>query len=494
MSRRVREAEAEALLDDQEVSPPDTNDTVISHHSTHNDNSNADDEPDEEWEQVSPPTTLEQWKRYVALAWFCFASLGITLVVPYCAWILWTESEQTHAVAWLCATVFVGAAVPISIYEVSEHLAHWHQPELQILVVRILWMVPIYALDSLLALRFNYMAVYLDSAREVYESYVIYNFMAFLCTYVKQSTSLERRSLECELVAHPTPLCWLKPWRIGGDFFSKCTDGVNSYVVVQLWCASVALVGNLTNSYEEGDLSFGSLYMYLALATSTAQTWAMYCLILFYTTFHKELAPMNPVAKLLAIKAIVFFSFWQGVAISLLVHWGLIDEVAVVRGHSFRVATGLQDFLVCIEMLFAAIAHHYIFSYRDFPRPSSTQRRQLTLAESLHEMLSMTDVHEGLTRTVTNHAHRVVSTVQLVTPTALFPGVRGGGNAAGDDVESGRDGGVAGKTRRGSSDSSEVPSPFSVLEAGGGGSSNDDAPIEPDEIAIDWVVTSTPEV
>ena len=46
-------------------------------------------------------------------------------------------------------------AVPVSIYEVAMQLEYFSRPKLQIRVIRILWMVPIYALDSWLALRFE---------------------------------------------------------------------------------------------------------------------------------------------------------------------------------------------------------------------------------------------------------------------------------------------------------------------------------------------------
>ena len=46
-------------------------------------------------------------------------------------------------------------AVPVSIYEVAMQLEYFSRPKLQIRVIRILWMVPIYALDAWLALRFE---------------------------------------------------------------------------------------------------------------------------------------------------------------------------------------------------------------------------------------------------------------------------------------------------------------------------------------------------
>lgn len=49
--------------------------------------------------------------------------------------------------AFFVATIFVMLSVPISIYEIAMHLENMNRPQLQIRIIRILWMVPIYALD-----------------------------------------------------------------------------------------------------------------------------------------------------------------------------------------------------------------------------------------------------------------------------------------------------------------------------------------------------------
>ncbi len=41
------------------------------------------------------------------------------------------------------------------------------------------------------------------------------------------------------------------------------------------------------------------------------QLHALYCLIYFYYSTKTVLAPINPVGKFMAIKMIVFFTFWQ---------------------------------------------------------------------------------------------------------------------------------------------------------------------------------------
>ena len=76
----------------------------------------------------------------------------------------------------------------------------------------------------------------------------------------------------------------------------------------------------------------------------------------------KELKPMNPLGKLLTVKAVVFFSFYQEVAVTGAVFMGWIKATqnpSSVNGcfSTVDVAKGFQDFLICIEMFVAAVVH-----------------------------------------------------------------------------------------------------------------------------------------
>jgi hypothetical protein len=53
----------------------------------------------------------------------------------------------------------------------------------------------------------------------------------------------------------------------------------------------------------------------------------MYTLVLFYIAYKQELEPSRPFPKLLAIKAVVFFSFWQACLITLLGMTGAVQDI-----------------------------------------------------------------------------------------------------------------------------------------------------------------------
>ena len=96
---------------------------------------------------------------------------------------------------------------------------------------------------------------------------------------------------------------------------------------------------------------FGCRYPYITFVLNFSQLWALYCLILFYRKTKKELHFINPLAKFLCFKAVVFVTWWQGVTIAFLFSSGLafrwFSEKAIFRGH---IQSGLQDLSICIEV------------------------------------------------------------------------------------------------------------------------------------------------
>jgi Domain of unknown function. len=58
-------------------------------------------------------------------------------------------------------------------------------------------------------------SIYLDSLRECYEAYVIYNFMKYLKNYLSTDMNLELVLEQKPQVNHIFPLCWMSPWLMG---------------------------------------------------------------------------------------------------------------------------------------------------------------------------------------------------------------------------------------------------------------------------------------
>lgn len=86
-------------------------------------------------------------------------------------------------------------------------------------------------------------------------------------------------------------------------------------------------------------------YPYLALVLNFSQSWALYCLVQFYSVIKDKLAPIKPLAKFLTFKSIVFLTWWQGVIIAFLFSMGAL------RGSlAQELKTRIQDYMICIEV------------------------------------------------------------------------------------------------------------------------------------------------
>ena len=155
---------------------------------------------------------------------------------------------QVMRAAWVVAGIFVILAVSVSVYEVAMHLEYYNNPRLQIRVVRILWMVPIYAVDSWMSLRFKEARIYIDPVRECYEAFVIYNFYMYLVAYLEDEYGDIRTYFSTkEQVNHIWPMSkCLRPWRMGEEFFWETKRGVLSYVIARPLMTAVSVIANIT--------------------------------------------------------------------------------------------------------------------------------------------------------------------------------------------------------------------------------------------------------
>jgi hypothetical protein len=84
-------------------------------------------------------------------------------------------------------------------------------------------------------------ALYLDTVRECYEAYVLYNFLCYLCNFLKSEYNLEAELEARPTVIHLFPCCCIPPWPKGAVFLRRCRIGVLQYVVVRLVVTAVAL-------------------------------------------------------------------------------------------------------------------------------------------------------------------------------------------------------------------------------------------------------------
>ncbi|KAG0491233.1 hypothetical protein HPP92_004188 [Vanilla planifolia] len=292
------------------------------------------------------------------------------------------DEQSNISLSWpiLSAGLFVLVSVVLSMFLIFEHLAVYYLPEEQKFLIGIIFMVPVYAVESFLSLLDSKAAFIFEIMRDCYEAFALYCFERYLIAclggeektiklmetqfQVSSSMPLLEIAYEDGFVKHPFPLnCLLGDWYLGPEFYQAVKIGIVQYMILKTVCALIAIVLQFFGVYGEGKFEWRYGYPYLAVVLNFSQTWALYCLIQFYSVTKDKLHPIKPLAKFLVFKSIVFLTWWQGVVVAFLFSTGAF------KGHlAQELKTCIQDYLICIEMGISAIVHLYVFPATPYRR------------------------------------------------------------------------------------------------------------------------------
>ncbi|XP_075476136.1 protein LAZ1 isoform X1 [Primulina tabacum] len=288
---------------------------------------------------------------------------------------------STPTWAALIAGVSAVLTLTLSVYLIFEHLSAYKNPEEQKFLIGVILMVPCYAVESFVSLVDPAISVDIEILRDCYESFAMYCFGRYLvaCLGGEERTIefmeregrtsmktplLDHHGSERGIVKHPFPMnCFLKPWKLGQWVYQVIKFGIVQYMIIKAFTAISAVILEGFDVYCEGDFKLNCGYPYMAVILNFSQSWALYCLVQFYTITKDELAHIKPLYKFLTFKSIVFLTWWQGVAIALLYSIGLFKS-PIAQALQFK--SSIQDFIICIEMGIASVAHLYVFPAKPY--------------------------------------------------------------------------------------------------------------------------------
>ncbi|EXC35621.1 hypothetical protein L484_000780 [Morus notabilis] len=272
----------------------------------------------------------------------------------------------------IIAGCFVVVAFSLSIFLILQHLRSYTNPAEQKWIVAVVFMVPVYATESIISLWNPKLSLACDILRNCYEAFALYSFGSYLVACLGGESSvielLENQSKkqlskplleeegENRIEQHKS--LWnlfFRPYVIGKDLMTIEKFGLVQYMILKTLCAFLAFLLEIFGVYGDGEFKWYYGYPYMAVVLNFSQMWALYCLVQFYNVTHERLQCIKPLAKFISFKAIVFATWWQGLGIALLHEFGVIPKEG-------KLQTALQDFLICIEMAIAAVAHVFVFS------------------------------------------------------------------------------------------------------------------------------------
>ena len=308
-------------------------------------------------------TTAKRRKVYYYVGMGCSGLYVVLILVVIFSGSMLTSQKNIPAVAGgMCAI----QATILSILQILEHLTCFSEPEAQCKIVRILFMVPLYALISWSSILSPPAATYLDLFRDAYESYAIYAFFSLMLALMGGMDALYRALIvgERDPIQHLFPFCYMKPMNFTPTFVQTIRRCIFQFMVLKPLVTFIVII--LTAKHAMGDSVFdparGSFWT--ALAYNVSITIALYGLAYFYTGTKEFLVGKGALAKFMCIKAIIFLSYWQGFVISILAAAGILPTFNYWSEK--EAPEGLQDFLICVEMLLVAFAHKFCFGSDEY--------------------------------------------------------------------------------------------------------------------------------
>ncbi|KAF8178538.1 organic solute transporter Ostalpha-domain-containing protein [Mycena galopus ATCC 62051] len=353
-----------------------------------------------------------------------------------------------QGVGWLVAGIFTIVACVTSFWLVNKHLLWYTNKKEQRYIVRLLFMVPLYAIISLASYLWWNHSTPLLLIRDGYESTVLTAFFYLLLTYLSPNPDDQKaifhkvglsRAADAEAIAKgEEPKKWVFPL---GSIKAKPADGlyflqmmkwgVLQYCVIRPGTTLVAVTLNYIGWYCDGSFSPRFGYVYITIIVSISVSVAMYCLIQLYVPVAVYLAPHKPLLKLFAIKAVVFLTFWQSTLLSGLSLIGVVKNTTYMTADDINI--GIAALLETFEMMCFAFLHLRAFSYKPYkpfhdprskaPPPTPTPRwRSLCHAFDFRETFREIRAGWNLGETDAEKGLLSPSGVQLETPWLEIPG------------------------------------------------------------------------
>ncbi|KAI0053265.1 DUF300-domain-containing protein [Auriscalpium vulgare] len=290
---------------------------------------------------------------------------------------------QAHDVGWIVTAFFTIIATVTSFWLINKHLQWYTNKAEQRYIVRLLFMVPIYANISLASYLFWNHSTPLLLLRDAYEAILLTAFFYLLLTYLspnpdeqkaifrreglsrENDQARERRGLPPKKWVFPLSFVKWKP-QDGLYFLQLMKYGVLQYCVVRPVTTFFAVVLNYIGWYCETSWSPAWGHIWITGLISISVTIGMYCLLQLYLSVATELVPYRPVLKLFAVKAVVFLTFWQATFLSLLTMFGVVKDTPYMTAEDINIGWGA--ILETFEMTLFAFLHIKAFSYKPYRR------------------------------------------------------------------------------------------------------------------------------
>ncbi|GAB7337145.1 hypothetical protein MBLNU457_g2539t1 [Dothideomycetes sp. NU457] len=291
---------------------------------------------------------------------------------------LWNHGLTFHQVGLIVCAAFGLFAICVSFFLIFQHGIHYSKPYEQRQIIRIIFMIPIYSAVSFLSYLYYTHSIYYQVLRDCYEAFAISSFFVLLCNYIAPNLHDQKEYFR---TIEPKNWFWsvfglqkltggqdkgpLRRPRSGLTWFNVVYLAIFQYCFIRVFFTIISVITQATDRYcaESDSPAFAHIWVQAFEALSV--TIAMFCLVQFYLQLKDDLAPHRPFLKVLSIKLVIFFTFWQTWIINILSSSrGPLNPTNTLAYADIKV--GIPTLLLCIEMAIFSVMHLFAFPWKGY--------------------------------------------------------------------------------------------------------------------------------
>lgn len=253
-----------------------------------------------------------------------------------------------------------------------QYFNNWTQPKTQNLVMRVILLVPVWAILSTVNVALPTLhfitAIFLD----LYEGFAILSFMQLIYHYLGGRDQAQNKAT----MKHPYRclgcLCFLHP---GERFMQILHVMIYQFVITRPLFAILNCIFYYNGMLKPGGLKSGDpLSLFLILGVLMCLFVAMWGLLQVYRTFNLILQPNNVGSKFMAIKVYILLHAVQGFIFAALASK---QETPDQKLNIIR----LEYAVVSVEMMIGAVLNKHLFfryeEYIDYEKAETAERIRL---------------------------------------------------------------------------------------------------------------------
>ncbi|CAI5983632.1 unnamed protein product [Closterium sp. NIES-65] len=267
---------------------------------------------------------------------------------------------------------------------IGRHTREWTKPREQRAIMVLVGLAPVVALDSYFGLAempgYEWQVALLHLLKDCYVAYGMSEFLALLSALLKvplrPSAPLPHTSSHRRMLQHSFPFSlFLRPEvRANRATLNLLVQWIRQFILLLPTLSLLSFLLHLQTSLFREYLPLpsqihSSLSWLITLSHHGSLYLAAYALLLLYHTFEHPFLPFSALSKFLCLVPLVFLPYWQNVLVDVLVGYGRI-QASQLPYTPKNLQRAVGHFLVCCEMLPAAVALCYAFPESEYSAES----------------------------------------------------------------------------------------------------------------------------